>query len=168
MFMNSEEKSIIVGSAACATTNAQGGVVCLNGKQGISTAWEILDCSDNSLWLAGQADMVKRGATFMNKRRCYTVSICFVQRTLKVLSKQLQSFAQLQYSPFPRSHEREEWRKNPLGSAVGLLGSSRSCWDRCKVKDLHQKLGFALLCFWERRGLLPMLANCLALVSEQI
>lgn len=47
--MNPEEKSIIVRSSACATTNAQGGIDCLNGKQGISTAWEILDCSDNSL-----------------------------------------------------------------------------------------------------------------------
>lgn len=39
------------GYAACDTTNAQGGAVCLDavcldGKQGISTAWEILDCSD--------------------------------------------------------------------------------------------------------------------------
>lgn len=49
MFMHSEEKSMVVGSAACAATSAQGRVVCLNGKQGISTAWEILDCSDNSL-----------------------------------------------------------------------------------------------------------------------
>lgn len=44
--MNSEEKSVIVGYAACATTNAQGGATCLDRKQGISTAWEILDCSD--------------------------------------------------------------------------------------------------------------------------
>lgn len=43
------KKSIIVAYAACATTNAQGGAVCLDGKQGISTAWEILDCSDQFL-----------------------------------------------------------------------------------------------------------------------
>lgn len=49
IFMNSKEKSIIVASAACATTNAQGGAVCLDGKQGISTAWEILDCSAHFL-----------------------------------------------------------------------------------------------------------------------
>lgn len=30
----------------------------------------------SSLWLAGQANMAKRGATFMSKRHCYTVSIC--------------------------------------------------------------------------------------------
>lgn len=49
MFMNSEEKSIIVGYAAYGTTNAQGGAICLDGKQGISTAWKILDCSDQFL-----------------------------------------------------------------------------------------------------------------------
>lgn len=71
------------GYAACDTTNAQGGAVCLDavcldGKQGISTAWEILDCSDlvTALWRAGQASMAKRGGTFMNKTHCYIVSIC--------------------------------------------------------------------------------------------
>lgn len=46
---------------------------------------------------------------------------------------------------------REEWRDNPLGSGVGLLGSSRLCWlwDRCMVKGLHQELGF---CFASERG----------------
>lgn len=45
-----------------------------------------------------------------------------------------------------------EWRENPLGSGVGQLGSSQSCWlwDRCMVKGLHQKLGFALLLREER------------------
>lgn len=47
--MNSEEKSIIVGYAAYGTANAQRGAICLDGKQGISTAWKILDCSDQFL-----------------------------------------------------------------------------------------------------------------------
>lgn len=97
--------------------------------------------------------MVKRGATFMSKRHCYTVSISFVQRTLKVLSKQLQSFAQLQCSPFPEvPRERGvEEKGKPLWVQVwDCWGAAGSCWDRCKVKDLHQKLGFALLLREER------------------
>lgn len=46
MLMSSEEKSITVGYTACATINAQAGAVCLDEKQGISTAMEIFDCSD--------------------------------------------------------------------------------------------------------------------------
>lgn len=63
---------------------------------------------------------------------------------------------------------REGWRDNPLGSGVGLLRSSRSCWlwDRCMVKGLHQKLGF---CFAsERGGEYTCKLPGFSLVSEQI
>lgn len=92
-------------------------------------------------------------------------SACFVQRTLKVLSKQLQSFAQLQYSPFPEvPHERVEGK--PSGFRCGTSQEQPVMLANAWLKACSKI--WALHCFWERRGLQPVLANCLALVSEQI
>lgn len=123
----------------------------------------------NSLWLAGQANMVKRGATFLSKRHWYTVSICLLcskdsKGPVKTVSKSCSVVVPfLPWGPRWESGGKTLWVQvwDSLGAA-SRVGCGTDAWLKVCTKS------WALLCSWERRGLPPVLANGLALVSEQI
>lgn len=166
MFMNSEKKSLIVAYAVCAATNAQGAAVWMENKVSPQPG-KYLTAVTNSLWLAGQANMVKGGATFMSKRHCHTVSVClFCSMDSKGPVKTIAVLLSCSSLPSLRSQVRGSGGKTLWVQVWGSSGAAAHVGCGTELKACTKS--WAWLCSWEWRALQPVLANCLALVSGQI
>lgn len=160
--MNSEEKSIIVGYAACVTTNAREELFVWMENKVSPQPGKYLIAVTNSLWLAGQANMVERGATFMSKRHCYTVSIClFCSKDAKGPVKAIAKLCSVAVFSLPWGPTWERGGGTILwvqvwdcSGAAGRVGCGTDAW----LKACTKSWAFALLLREEGNTL----ASCLA------